>query len=128
MKMELIQSSGEAETRIAVSGAMDASGVAITGMELENMAGACSTSLVFDIKRVSLLDPSGIGLLVALYKRLAARGLKLRLAEARGQPEQLLRQLRLDGPFELGTARADSTPNLASASGIPMATPQLNAA
>lgn len=48
-----------------------------------------------DLSATTFIDPSGIGALAFLYKRLLARGLQLSLVGVHGQPLQLLGKLRL---------------------------------
>ena len=50
---------------------------------------------MLDLSRVTFVDSTGIGALVALHRRLVARGHKLKVFGLRGQPLQLFMNLKL---------------------------------
>lgn len=51
--------------------------------------------VMLDLSCVTFVDSTGIGALVTLHKRLAARGRRLRVFGLRGQPLQLFMALKL---------------------------------
>ncbi len=51
--------------------------------------------VMLDLSRVNFVDSSGIGALVALHKKLVARGHRLKVSGLRGQPLQLFINLKL---------------------------------
>jgi anti-anti-sigma factor len=104
MNIEIKRNTAANETTFAVIGAMDASGITTHGTMLDSLFGDCATNVVVDMDRVSLLDASGIGALVASFKRLHARGLEMRIVGTSGQPDRLLRRLKLDSVFALASA------------------------
>ncbi len=51
---------------------------------------------IFDFSRTNFLDSSGIGAVVFLYKRLKARGKKMYIIGLTGQPEEIVKLLKVD--------------------------------
>ena len=51
--------------------------------------------IIIDMRNVAVMDDSGVGGLVYLFKRLCGRGRQLELINVREQPMHLLTQLRL---------------------------------
>lgn len=82
--------------RLVVEGALDA----VTARDIESVFDALAADppqcVRIDLEKLSLIDSSGVGAIVSLYKRLRARGGKLSVAGARGQPLAVLRLLNLD--------------------------------
>ncbi len=64
------------------------------GQEIDSLACA-GEDVLLDLSNVSFIDSTGIGALVALHKKLAARGHRLRISGLRGQPLQLFINLKL---------------------------------
>ncbi len=64
------------------------------GEQIQSLAEA-TEDVMLDLSRVNFVDSSGIGALVALHKRLAARGHRLKVSGLRGQPLQLFINLKL---------------------------------
>ena len=90
-------------TRIELAGEIDPMQMSDVRPRLERLAQEATGDLLVDLSRTELLDSSGVGALVFLYKRLAARGCRLTLAGVRGQPLDLLRMLRLDRVIAMQT-------------------------
>ncbi len=67
----------------------DATEVAYLRSEIERLA-AASDHVVIDLARTEELDGSGVGAMVFAFKRLRARGLRLSIRNASGQPLNLL--------------------------------------
>lgn len=63
-----------------------------------------------DMRQVRFMDSSGVGAIVFLYKRLAARGIPLVLFGPIGQPADLIRMLRIDRtiPVTFGAIQGDA--------------------
>jgi anti-sigma B factor antagonist len=67
----------------------DAANVAYFRGEIDRLASA-TDHVVIDLARTEELDGSGVGAMVFAFKRLQARGLKLSIRSASGQPLNLL--------------------------------------
>ena len=89
---------------IILSGALDAEGASALRPMLEQIVSGASRDVTINIGEVSFMDGSGVGALAFTFKRLAARGLVLRLQAAQGQPLSLLRKLGLDRTLGLAPA------------------------
>jgi anti-anti-sigma factor len=62
--------------------------------QVDSLAEAAE-DVMLDLSRVTFVDSTGIGALVALHRRLVARGHKLKVFGLRGQPLQLFMNLKL---------------------------------
>jgi anti-anti-sigma regulatory factor len=67
----------------------DATEVVYMRSDIERLA-AASDHVVIDLARTEELDGSGVGAMVFAFKRLQARGLRLSIRNASGQPLNLL--------------------------------------
>ncbi|MDE3273449.1 STAS domain-containing protein [Pseudoalteromonas sp. SSM20] len=58
-------------------------------------------SVVLDFSNTEFIDSSGIGAMVFLFKRIEQRGVSMLLLDVAGQPEKLMKLLRVDAtiPF-----------------------------
>lgn len=73
---------------------LDASYVGRVRPQIERLAEA-DEDVVLDLSKVQFIDSSGLGILVFLHKRLAAKGHKLKIVGLKGQPLQLFTNLHL---------------------------------
>jgi anti-sigma B factor antagonist len=84
---------------VRFEGALDALTVGeLRRMIVEVLAGR-PRNVTVDLARVTLLDSSGVGAIVSLFKQLRAQGGKVRVIGAQGQPLAVLRLLKLDTIF-----------------------------
>ena len=82
---------------VSLDGEMDALGCASLRPQLEQLVSQQQNlTIELDFSRVSFLDSSGIGVIVFLYKRLTCQGRSLHLTHVCGQPQELMRLLRID--------------------------------
>lgn len=75
-------------------GSLDASSLRLNRDDFERLA-RVEEDVTIDMSDVSYMDPSGIGALVFVFKRVRAAGREFKLINARGQPRQLLEQVGL---------------------------------
>ena len=80
--------------RIEIDFEMDADGVRRSGQSVLALANSAG-DVVVDLGAVSRLDSSGIGLLVHLHKRKLEANERFSVINVRGQPRELLGELRL---------------------------------
>jgi anti-anti-sigma factor len=78
--------------RLRIDEDMDAAGMVRLKPIFEEL-GRATSAVELDLGSVTFIDSSGVGGLVFLYKRLAARGLGLTVVRLEGQPRQLLEHL-----------------------------------
>jgi anti-sigma B factor antagonist len=57
--------------------------------------------VVFDLFELTLVDSSGVGAIVSLFKRVRMLGGDVKIARLANQPKEIFRLLRLDRAFEL---------------------------
>lgn len=74
----------------------DATTVANMRGTLDQLVERAQGDVTLDLREVEVIDSSGIGAVVFLFKRLTAQGRRLFLCNLRGQPQELLSALRID--------------------------------
>lgn len=57
--------------------------------------------VIFDLKDLTLIDSSGVGAIVSLFKRVRMLGGDVKIACLANQPKEIFRLLRLDRAFDL---------------------------
>ena len=103
---------------ISIVGAMDAEGAQALRPLFEEVALHSGQDVTLDLSAVSYLDGSGVGAIAYTFKRLAARGLALKVEGAEGQPATMLRQLGLARTLGLPARRAPRRLGWAAALGL----------
>ncbi len=85
--------------RLSIAGELDA----ITAPELrtafEALAAEEPPQVVLDLSALELIDSSGVGAIVALFKQLKTFGGELGVVGLQGQPRSIFQLLRLDRVF-----------------------------
>ena len=61
-----------------------------------------------DLAALELIDSSGVGAIVSLFKRIRMLGGDVKIAALRGQPKEIFRILRLEKAFDLVATVADA--------------------
>ena len=64
--------------------------------QFDDLASTDKTTVVLDFGATEFIDSSGIGAMVYLYKRIEKRGVQLLLLKVAGQPDKLMKLLRVD--------------------------------
>ena len=99
--LEFSQSERDGVTILALKGRLDA----ITAVELrptiDELVKAKTLKVVFDLAELKMIDSSGVGAIVSLFKRLRMIGGDVKVAQLAGQPKEIFRLLRLDRAFDL---------------------------
>src|SRR5215468_2007933 len=87
------------ETTLKIEGALDA----VTAPDLRPILDALVSEkrqkVVVELSSLRLIDSSGVGALVALYKRLRAQGGSVSVIGLKNQPLAIFKLLRLDRVF-----------------------------
>ncbi|MFT6139428.1 MAG: anti-anti-sigma factor [Psychromonas sp.] len=86
---------------IQLSGEMDALGCSKIRPNLEALSKQAYPHTVLDIEQVSFIDSSGIGAIVFLFKRLKEQGRTMEIVGVQGQPQELMKLLRIDAAIAL---------------------------
>ncbi|WP_234334514.1 STAS domain-containing protein [Streptomyces sp. NRRL B-1347] len=80
-------------------GEVDIAAVKALARTLHELTGDQKRELIVDLRHVTFIDCSGLGVLCAAHNRLAARGLRLRLVVDRPFTLRMLRMCKLDRAF-----------------------------
>jgi anti-sigma B factor antagonist len=89
------------ETTLTIEGTLDA----VTAPELrgvvDQLVADARKSVTLDLSTLRLIDSSGVGVIVALFKRVRSYGGTVKIVGLRDQPKAIFRLLRLDRVFPL---------------------------
>jgi anti-sigma B factor antagonist len=89
----------EAETVLEIDGTLDA----VTAPELrtvvDTLVAENCKAVTLELSSLRLIDSSGVGVIVSLFKRIRANGGQVKIVGLRDQPRAIFRLLRLDRVF-----------------------------
>ena len=92
----------EAEsTVLRVRGELDALSCPDLRGVLDALAAMGKRAITVDLSELRLIDSSGVGVMVSLYKRVRANGGEVKFVGVTAQPLVIFKLLRLDRAFEL---------------------------
>ncbi len=94
---------GDAEV-VTIEGALDATTAPQVRPLIDDLARDGVRRVVVDLAALRVVDSSGVGVIVSLFKRLRARDGEMRIRGLSGQPLAIFRLLNLDRVFELEPA------------------------
>jgi len=81
---------------IFLSGALNAAAMENIRQIFDTMAVSQVDEVVIDLSKVKVMDASGVGALVFLFKRLKNAERSMKITGAHGQPEAIIRLLRME--------------------------------
>ncbi len=90
-------------------GPLDAVGVLSCEGIIDDITGIAVDHVTIDLNDVSFMDPSGLGLLVEIAKRMRMRGGEFGIRGVQGQPLRMLKRLNLMRPLNARSA-AEASP------------------
>jgi anti-sigma B factor antagonist len=90
-----------ATTTLRVRGELDALSAPTLRPLLDELVETDRRDITVDLSGLRLIDSSGVGALVSLYKRIRANGGEVRFAGVTAQPLVIFQLLRLDSVFGL---------------------------
>ncbi len=96
---------------VKLRGEMDALGCTKIRPEWEQIATTKNINVAIDLSQVSFLDSSGIGAIVFLYKRLKSQDRTLVIVGVQGQPQELMKLLRIDSAIPVSAAPVSALPD-----------------
>jgi anti-sigma B factor antagonist len=88
-------------TVLAIEGVLDALTVPEIRPEIDELVKARPASVTVNLAGLRLIDSSGVGMIVSLYKRCKEHGGTVRLTGIGNQPLAIFKLLRLDRVFDL---------------------------
>ena len=84
---------------LTIEGTLDAVTAPELRPVLDAIVGEKRNPITIDLSSLRLIDSSGVGVLVSLFKRVRANGGEVRIVGLRDQPKAIFRLLRLDRVF-----------------------------
>lgn len=88
-------------TIMTLRGQLDALNAPNLKKDTENLVSEGRTSVVFDMSGLELIDSSGVGAIVSLFKQVRTHKGDVKIAALTGQPREIFKLLRLDSAFDL---------------------------
>lgn len=86
-------------TVLRISGSLDALSTPDLRPMIDALVAEKRPSITVDLSQLRLIDSSGVGAIVSLYKRMRALGAKVEVVGLKDQPLAIFRLLRLDRIF-----------------------------
>lgn len=99
--LEIQREDRGAVTILTLRGHLDALNAPNLKRETELLVDEGRTQVVFDMARLDLVDSSGVGAIVSLFKKVRTRQGDVKIAALAGQPREIFKLLRLDRAFDL---------------------------
>lgn len=96
-------------TTLQIRGELDALSAGELRPLLDRVVEDGRRDVTVDLSQLRLVDSSGVGALVSLYKRVRACGGQVEFINVTGQPLVIFKLLRLDVVFELSRPAAEQT-------------------
>ena len=84
-----------------LSGNLDATTAHTLKAEIEKILEQRKVDVVFGLSKLELIDSSGVGAIVSLFKRVRQLQGDVKLANITGQPAEIFKLLRLDKAFQI---------------------------
>jgi anti-sigma B factor antagonist len=109
MKFEIVAKDGI--SHLSIEGQLDAVSVSDLRVELDELVGTRPGAVEVDLSRLRMIDSSGVGALVSLYKRVRAQGGNVEIKGIRDQPLAIFQLLKLDR-FMLRTDKKSVPPRV----------------
>lgn len=86
---------------LALRGKLDALTANNLRPTINELVASRKTKVIFDLKDLVLIDSSGVGAIVSLFKRVRELGGDVKIAGLAHQPKEIFRLLRLDRAFDV---------------------------
>jgi anti-sigma B factor antagonist len=99
--MEFAITRREGVVTLKVAGELDALSVTDLRPSVEGLASEEPKHVIVDLSGLRVIDSSGVGAIVSLFKRVRAYGGRFEVREVQGQPLSIFKVLRLDRVFML---------------------------
>jgi len=99
MKYERIDTADS--TMLRIEGSLDAVSTPELRPLIDELVTSGKKSVHLDLKALRLIDSSGVGAIVSLYKRMRAQGGEVRITGLKDQPLAIFKLLRLDRVFPI---------------------------
>jgi anti-sigma B factor antagonist len=97
--MKYNRKDGNDETILEIEGTLDAVTAPDLRAVVDQLVNDRRSSVTLDLSALRLIDSSGVGVIVSLFKRIRANGGQVKIVGLRDQPRAIFRLLRLDRVF-----------------------------
>jgi anti-sigma B factor antagonist len=87
------------ETVVKIDGTLDAVTAPDFRQLVDELVAENRSNITLELSSLRLIDSSGVGVIVSLFKRVRANGGQVRIVGLRDQPRAIFRLLRLDRVF-----------------------------
>ena len=87
------------ETTLTIDGTLDAVTAPDLRAVVDQLVNEHRMSVTLELSALRLIDSSGVGVIVSLFKRIRANGGQVKIVGLRDQPRAIFRLLRLDRVF-----------------------------
>jgi anti-sigma B factor antagonist len=87
------------ETTLTIDGTLDAVTAPDLRAVVDQLVNDKRKSVTLELSSLRLIDSSGVGVIVSLFKRIRANGGQVKIVGLRDQPRAIFRLLRLDRVF-----------------------------
>ena len=94
MKFDIVAQDGT--SHLSIEGQLDAVSVSDLRVELDKLVAARPGTVEVDLSKLRMIDSSGVGALVSLFKRVRAQGGNVVIKGIRDQPLAIFQLLKLD--------------------------------
>lgn len=85
----------------SLAGSLDIGTVSMMRADLDALLSTGQYKVVFDLHDLEQIDSSGIGAIIALFKRVRSNKGEMKITRLVGQPHEIFSLLRLDRVFEI---------------------------
>jgi len=86
---------------LKIEGELDSTTAPDLRPTLDALAAEQPTKVIVDLSSLRLIDSSGVGAIVSLFKRIRASGGQFQVSGVQGQPLSIFRVLRMDVVFKI---------------------------
>ncbi len=84
-----------------LAGSLDIGTVSTMKADIDSLTSSGQHKVLFDLYDLEQIDSSGIGAIIALFKRVRSNKGDVKIARLMGQPKEIFSLLRLDRVFEI---------------------------
>ncbi len=113
--MDFVKEHIGTELQFTLSGELDAESTEQIRNEFVQLAAQQDfTTITIDMKNVSFIDSSGIGVIVFLFKKMREHSIEVVLSNVHSQPLELIKLLRIDTVITVELYEGDPTEMVAS--------------
>ena len=99
--MKCVRSDLDGQVRLKIEGSLDALTARDVRPIFDQVVAERPKHVTVDLEALTLIDSSGVGAIVSLFKRVKAEGGQVVVAHAQDQPLAVLKLLKLDRVFGL---------------------------